>query len=643
MRRWNTIWLFVLGGLMAWSASAQQNTDSLQVLEEVHITDTRLGMFATGDKVEPVSQYAIGEMDYTNLAELLMKYAAINVRSYGISGLSTASLRGTGSNHTAVFWEGINLQSSMNGSLDLTLVPVSFMDEVSLQFGATGSLFGSGTMGGAIHLASEGLPKSDGWNGRFYQQVGNFGNRYTGLNTGFRKERFAVKVRGFTSQADNNFPFFNIYNNRLENRQNAGIDQQGLLAESYFSPNNQHDISLKYWFQDNLVHVPNVAAAGGEARAIQADVFHRAILQWQRQGRNDVLKAHTAFIYHDLIYDDKITSPSVSQSASWVTEIENTYYLNKENWLYAGLNHTYETANVENYGAHQPQRNRIALFLSYRTLLINKLEASLGMRETLIDGELSPFLPSLGLNYALTKSWKLKSKVARSYRIPTFNDLYWVGAGGLGNRSLQPETGWSSELGIQASGQPSDRLKASGEATIFSNSIDQWIGWVPVTASLWSPINVEQVWARGAEVSGNMQYQLTHKLSAQLWGNYTYTKSTKEKINEGGSPTELHKQLIYTPYHQFKASANISYQQFVLGYSHLFIGDQFVTSSNHLILPYYNIGDISLTYHWNINSKHQVLINGKLNNAFNKDYEVRRGYPMPGRNYHISIIYQFNQ
>lgn len=635
--------LLVLLEVMAMPGLAQQSTDSLQILEEIHITDSRLDMFATGDKVETISRYAIGEMDYTSMAEMLMKYSAINVRSYGISGLSTASLRGTGSNHTAVFWEGINLQSTMNGSLDLTLVPVSFIKEVSLQYGSAGSLFGSGTMGGAIHLESKGLSKGSGWNGSLYQQVGSFGSNYTGLATGYRQKKYAIQIRVFTHQADNDFEFFNIYTNRRERRQNSNLYQQGLLVESYFSPSPQRDLSLKYWFQDNLIQVPEVAAAGGKAQATQADKFHRAVMHWQHQGKNDVVKARMAFLYYDLVYDDKISAPSRSESVSLITEVENTHYLGKENWLYAGLNHTYEAAEVASYGAHHPQRHRTALFLSYRTLLFKKLEASLGIRETLINGELSPLLPSLGLSYLINKSLQLKSKLARSYRIPTFNDLYWMGAGGLGNPDLQPEKGWSSELGVKTSIPVPDRIKASGEVTLFSNSINQWIGWIPITSSVWSPINVEQVWARGAEVSGQMLYYFTDKLSAQLWGNYTYTKSTKEKIDEGGSPTELHKQLIYTPYHQAKASINIYYQHFTVGFSHLFVGEQYATSSNMLILPYYNISDISLAFQWFVSSKHQVMINGKINNIWNKEYEVRRGYPMPGRNYHISMIYQFNQ
>ena len=627
---------------VAQPSMAQPGTDSVRTLDEVHITGSRLERFASGDKVAPVLTHTIGTVEHTYLSELLTNYSGLNVRSYGPSGLSTASLRGTGNHHTAVFWEGINLQSAMNGSLDLTLVPVSFIDNVALQYGGAGSLFGSGTLGGAIHLASD-QTATTGWNSQLYQHIGSFGSRYTGVNAGYHRQRtFATHVRAFSHQADYDFPFYNIYTNREARRQNAGIRQQGILVENQWTPAAQHTLSAKYWYQDNLVHVPEVAAAGGEARTTQADAFHRAVVHWQHQQKSQEWHVRTALLHHQLVYDDKISLLASSQSTSWITEAEHTYYLSEENWLHTGLNHTYETAEVDNY-ASPVQRNRTALFLSYRTQLLPLLEATVGARETLIDGHWSPFLPSLGLRYAIGAAWQLTSKVARSYRVPTFNDLYWAGAGGEGNPNLQPETGWSTELGVRLETPTPKHRQASAELTLFSNSIDQWIGWIPVTGSVWTPINVEQVWARGVELSSTVLYRFASQLSARVWGSYSYTKSTKEGIEAGGSLTELHKQLIYTPYHQAKASVNLGYRQMTLGYSWRLTGEQFTTSSNRRVLPAYQVSDLSLAYTWPVHPKHQVLINGKVNNLWDKAYDVRQGYPMPGRNYQLSLMYQFNQ
>ena len=634
--------LVVSGRAQSIDASEPAATDSVRTLAEVRITDSRLSRFASGDKVVPVRARAIGPADYSNLSELLSKYSGLNVRSYGPSGLATASLRGTGSNHTAVFWEGINLQSSMNGSLDLTLVPVSFVDEVTVQYGGAGSLFGSGTLGGAIHLTSDERTHPLGWNSQGYQQFGSFGHRYTGVSAGYRQATFATQVRAFASQADYNFSFRNEYTNREERRRNAGIRQQGILVENQWSPTAQHALSAKYWYQDNLVHIPNVTAAGGEAKATQADAFHRAVIRWRYRRHRQEWHVRTALLHHRLVYDDKLRLLSTSRSTSWITEAENTYYVSGEHWLHTGLNHTYETAEVDSY-ARPVERHRTALFLSYRALVLPSLEAALGARETLIDGHWSPFLPSLGLEYTLSPGWRLRSKVARSYRVPTFNDLYWAGAGGEGNPNLQPETGWSTELGITAEAPTAERTQASAGLTVFSNSVDQWISWIPLTGSVWTPINVEQVWARGVELRGSVRYHVTSALSARLEGNYSYTKSTKEGIKTGGSPTELHKQLIYTPYHQANVSLTVEYHALTLGYSFLFVGEQFTSASNRQMLPAYFVSDVSATYRWRFFPKHQVLVSGQVNNLANHAYSVRQGYPMPGSNYHISLIYQFNQ
>ncbi len=303
----------------AWS-QATTSADSVRVLREVRVTDQRLADFAGGDKVSSVLERTVAPVTHRGLADVLMQYSAVNVRSYGPAGLSTASLRGTGSNHTAVLWEGINLQSAMNGGLDLTLVPVSFVDDVRLQFGGAGALFGSGTLGGAIHLGSDLPNRQRGWYGQLHQQIGSFGQRYTGVNAGFLGPRTSTQIRVFDQQADYDYPFFNIYTQRDDRRRNAGIQQHGLLLEQDWALSPTHQLSAKYWYQDNVVQVPGVAAAGGEAQATQHDVFHRAVLRWQHRQTRQNWQVRTALLHHRLAFNDPPAVQSDDQSVSWITE-----------------------------------------------------------------------------------------------------------------------------------------------------------------------------------------------------------------------------------------------------------------------------------------------------------------------------------
>lgn len=625
-------------GVFVQHVAAQEDTTAL-VLDEISIEGSRLEKFTIGEKVEKISPVQREATEYSNLSELLTNFSGANIRSYGVSGLSTPSVRGTGSNHTAVFWEGVNLQSPTNGSLDLTLMPVSFVDDVSLQYGGAGSLFGSGTLGGAIHLGTEATIQ-EGLGSKVFQQVGSFGSTYTGANVHWKNQKVQASVRGFVNHADNDFTYFNRYTVREEEQNNASIDQHGILSEVYYQLNGNSDISLKYWYQDNLVHIPDPASASGDAQETQADEFHRAVLKWKSQNNKRMLRGQSAVLIHHLDYDDKLTEVSTTQSLSWISEIEATYKLGKSTWLGAGINNTYDQAEVDSYGGEIPSRNQTGLYISTKKLIAERLEANLGLRETLNDGDLSPLMPSLGLNYSLNNDFSLKSKVARSYRVPTFNDLYWKGAGAVGNPDLEPELGWSTELGIRSE-KRFDNSQLSVEITGYSNTISQWIQWVEVE-SVWSPVNVQKIWARGAELVLKYGYRLSSDWNLQFWGNYSYTKSTKQEISEDGNQQELDKQVIYTPLHQGKASVNLVHSHFTFGVNQLYVGEQYVTGDNRRSIDPYSLTGVSASYQFMLTQKHALRISGQVKNAFNKDYEIRNARPMPRRNYHLSIIYQFN-
>ena len=122
---------------------SQEMSDTLH-LNNVEIVSSRLALYGTANKVIAISSTDELARNHTSLRQLLAAQSSVNIRSYGVSGLSTVSFRGTGSSHSAIFWEGVNLQSPMNGGLDLTLLPVSFVDDVKLQLGASGALFGGG-------------------------------------------------------------------------------------------------------------------------------------------------------------------------------------------------------------------------------------------------------------------------------------------------------------------------------------------------------------------------------------------------------------------------------------------------------------------------------------------------------------------
>lgn len=111
------------------------------LLKEVLLTDDKLSDWTIGASVLNLDS-TLERYQGQDLASLLSQETHIRIRNYG--ALSSSSIRGAGAAHTQVVWNGLFLNSPMNGLYDLSLMPLFFIQNVQIQSGGLGSLLGSG-------------------------------------------------------------------------------------------------------------------------------------------------------------------------------------------------------------------------------------------------------------------------------------------------------------------------------------------------------------------------------------------------------------------------------------------------------------------------------------------------------------------
>ncbi|PIB35666.1 hypothetical protein BFP72_09810 [Reichenbachiella sp. 5M10] len=625
------LWLLIALPHTLW---AQQ--DSLW-LTPVDVTASRMETYSAADKTVTIDSTYLTLNDGNSIAMLLSKLGPLNIRSYGIGGLSTASLRGTGSNQTAILWEGINLQSQMNGSLDLNLVPTFMIDNISIQYGGSSTLNGSGAMGGSIQMNSQPSRYNTPFFLSLHEQLGSFGLQSHGLKIQTSTNKLSYSIRGYYKQADNDFDFYNRFTQVDEIQRNAQVKQYGLLSSLSYRITPKGELTIKYWHQDNDTHIPKTAGAGTPSNAVQFDSFHRGVLRYQ-QTLHPTLRLYyqLGILDHALIYDDKINTLSHSSSFSTINEARLDYNPTPYIALELGINHTFENGHSDSYGQLE-NRHRTALFLSTHLSLLSKLELNLSARQSIIDGKTVPFLPSIGLSYPVSSWLDLKSKVAKSYRIPTFNDLYWSGSGAIGNPDLAPEEGMSYEIGyLLHSNSTPNQIRYEG--TVFYNHIQDWIQWKEVS-SVWTPINLQEIWTYGIEqsISGSYRFSSTSHLSTGA--NYQLTIATPNSPNQLWTKP----QLSYTPMHQGNLYLTYHWQAFHAGTNLAYTGKQYTDEGNIEIraLDPYLLIDLNAGYQFRL-QQHTIALTAQVKNLFNTSYEVRRAYPMPGINYQFNLVYKFN-
>jgi iron complex outermembrane receptor protein len=226
-------------------------------------------------------------------------------------------------------------------------------------------------------------------------------------------------------------------------------------------------------------------------------------------------------------------------------------------------------------------------------------------------------LYSIGLTAPITKYYRLKFNHSKNFRIPTFNDLYWVVGG---NTDLQPEQAVQNEFGQELTFE-GFKLTATG----YHNRIRHMIQWKPEGGN-WSPENVANVRSYGVEFLLEVSRKLrNHRFD--LASTYAYTVSTNEALNT---------QLTYVPFHKYTASLTYTYGGFMLNYQYLFNGSVYTLNDNQTKLPEYLVSNVGVF--WFLGKKRQSSVGLQALNCWNQSYQSVPGRPLPGRNFQVNLI-----
>jgi len=316
-----------------------------------------------------------------------------------------------------------------------------------------------------------------------------------------------------------------------------------------------------------------------------------------------------------------------------IAESENYYTWRRHNQLNIGVNLTTSSAATDNYASAKNQ-SRASLLAGNKFSFFNeKLLAYAALRAEYFSVGALPITGNVSLEYKLFKSITLMANVAKVYRQPTLNELYWIPGG---NIHLKPEQGYTYE-GTVSYKKQGKAVSAFISGAAYSRNITNWILWIPGANGNPSPINLQQVWSRGLESTWKLNYK-KNKLQLGAGLITGYVLSTTQASSQENNNT-VNKQLIYTPRYTINANITAGYGPVNLVFFHQYMGYRFTTSDNSEWLNPYTVSSLRLNYTLNIKTiKLIAYVAG--NNLFNVNYTVLAGRPMPLRNYEFGITVQ---
>jgi Outer membrane cobalamin receptor protein len=620
---------FVLSGVPHEPVASDKTVkDTAITLKEV-VIQNRLQRYSRELSVLPIFKKDIKEYAQTQLDQLLSNQGGIVINTYGPGGVSGASIRGLGTDHTAVLWNGFNIQSPINGGVNLAILPTSFFDQVSIQYGGNGALFGSGALGGVIHLESK-PDTSQGVNLSLLQTLGSFGKSFTGANIDVGFGKLTSGTRLYYTEAKNNFLFHNTskIGKPFEHQVNANAASFGVMQNLTYKLKPNQSVAASIWYQDDFSRPQPMMGAYTNHESLKWTSLRNALV-WNTVNGKFTSSVRGGYFYDQNIYDNPGVEHSNHKFYVLTGEAESVYELGNVSSFEAGLIYVNEQVKSTNY-AGRPTRDRGAGRVAYR-FTTRYLEGFASVRKELVSSESNPFTWSAGVRVKPIKLIAIRASISKIYRLPTFNELFWSN---WGNPNLNPEKGYSSDAGIEINSLlNSTTLRWA--MNVFNSNVEDWILWMPVSGGKWSPMNINKVWSRGSET----QFSISHregKMNVGMDNTCSYNVTT---FNSGVAKGN---QLPYVPKFSGTTSLFVEYSGFRLKYSQRFSGKRFINDASVGYVDAYTVASIMaekqfLTHDFTLRS---FL---RIDNIWNSEYQVMNNYPMPLRYFELGIGINFSK
>lgn len=612
-----------------------QILDTSIVLNTIEISASK-DMFLSGNKIFNLDSIKLSAASSGNLSDIINNYYPIYIKE-NAGSLGTIRFRGTSPDHTAIMFNGININSLTLGHSNISSIPSFLFDQVKIQFGSSASLYGSDAIGGSIHLNNT-AKWNRGLNVNFQQEFGSFMSNFTGAKIEYSNNKINYQIKSYHSKKQNDFTFINtavkdFKKNEfvLDTTRNSALQNYGILQVFNYSISNNLVASMKMWYDVNWYEVqPNMSTNfhGGEFSEINTKNL-RLISGLKFYKGSHKLCFDLGFIHDSQIYN-KVDNEEISTKSI----ITNINYFNNNFWkgnINLGINFLHIKPEVYAYKENLKE-SRIDLFFSYIKPINKNLNTTINLRESLVENYNAKFTPSIGFNYFLInkkhKIFNINLSIAQSYKTPTFNQRYWYPNG---NPDILSEEGVSYELNSEYKyNMKNTRLKFNIAG--YFMEVDNWIQWV--NADIWRPKNIKKVRNIGFEFNVKSELKFTSfKIQSGL--NYAYSNAVEIQAYNNFSISKG-KQLIYTPQHIGRAYFTFLMNNWNIHATSSYTGKRF-TESYKTLDEYFLINTkISKNLQY---KNHKLNLGVSVNNIFNKAYQNWEFYAMPRRIYSISIKY----
>jgi iron complex outermembrane receptor protein len=574
--------------------------------KEVVVTASRkpLEIGQSARSVVVLDRNAIIKAPVRSVEELLLIGTGVDIRQRGPSGVQAdISIRGGSFQQAQILVDGMKVNDPQTGHHNLDL-PVTLDDisRVEVLKGPGSKLYGPNAMAGVVNIITESSPANQV---RFKAAGGDFGLFERSLaisyNHGVISHRLNLGRRNSTGYRDNTeFDIGNI-SYRSDVRTGSGyVSFLGGYGEKRFGAHRFYSDAFPDQFESTETMFLSVRS---DQKIGRASVVPR--LFWRRHTDDFILDRNRPDWYRNQHTADQY-------GAEFQTGLEAA-----GGNMIVGAELAGEELESSNLGDRW--RTRGGIFFEHQLNAISNFTFIPGFSVYNHSDWGWEFWPGVDLGYRPVPALKIHLTAGKSYRIPTFTELYYQSPANMGNPDLRPEESWEYEIGagLRGRGQTAD-------LSVFIRQGTDLIDWVKEdTAVQWQAENISENTVFGIEVKYEISFDSDgNRLPVGNAGiKYTYLN-----VEHSSGPYQS-KYLLDHLQHQLIFNIGKDWQAwhygFNLRYSQRYQGDD------------YFVADIKGS-----RKVGKLEIFADVTNLFNTSYSEIGTIPMPGRWFRVGLSYE---
>ncbi|MEX1001527.1 MAG: TonB-dependent receptor [Crocinitomicaceae bacterium] len=661
--------IYLIGGIaiaMYFNCYSQDTTMKHKKLEVVPVIEKAKQSEFITDISSSCPSYTLSKEKMIDLGTVdigdAMRYVpGVQLKDYGgIGGIKTVSFRSLGAAHTSVSLDHYLQPNTQTGSINLSAFETFGMSQLQFTSGQPASMDAMPSayvLANHIAVAASIMETDSVLRWKVYQNMSSIHAYESGVlcSVPIKKKAF-IGFQGFGRYGSGQYPFVSTLSGDEEEQIRTNADLlsiKGRAVAGYRWKNASIAANFSYYKNDQLLPGAVILFNPFNDQELHQSNY-RADVNYTLTKKDWHLRT-TAFSqsnetdYYDptFLNAQGFIRSNYQQQISAAGMMLSRKLKYRSERLFAGVDGTYSQLESDQFTA-RPKRMAVNTVVGISKWLgkwkvegnlthqfIQDVARSSDTLKTINYSKFSPYI-SIGVLPFDQQNIRFRFFYKRVFRMPTFNDLYY---NFIGNTNLLPEDAqlfngggtWGKSFGKE---QQQHRVELNVDA--FYNRIKNKIVAIPTKDLFnWSMQNIGKTEVKGVEAG------LAYQLKKNEW-EYAVTTAhifnVSIDITDPESPSYGH-QIPYTPLYASTQSLSIAFKGYKITTNLLYTGKRYTLNenipSNQLnAFTDWNIG-VEKTFSFKKNRK--LGIHLRMMNVLNKNYEVIRSFPMPGRYYQFTL------